>query len=265
MPSQTARARTRHPARPARAAAPRHARRVSGPLRPVPVAAPAAGAVRRGTTGVFERLRALPEHRVVDGLLRGRAWIWLIGLLLGGIVAMQVSLLKLHAGISRAVTTAGTLERQNAQLEAEIGRLSSGERVRAAAQDNGLVTPRPGAVEYLRSRSRDGVLAARRMEPPSDEAAAIMANGGREPGVLAATSTTLAGTTTTDPAATPTTTDPAAAGTTAADPATTGATAPVAPAPGTTTDPAAAGTTTDPAATGAPAPDTGAAVAPGQG
>ena len=237
MPAQTARARTRHAAR-TRSPASRHPRRVSGPLRPVPVAAPAAGVVRRGTTGAFERLRALPEHRVVDGLLRGRAWIWLIGLLLGGIVAMQVSLLKLNAGISRAVTTAGTLERQNALLESEIGRLSSGERIRDAAAQGGLVTPPAGAVTYLHARpDRDARLAARRMQPPSEEAAAIMANGGLEPGVLA-TAPVAPVTTTADPTATTTTTtDPAV---TATDPATT---------------------------TAAPPPDpvAGAVVAPGQG
>jgi hypothetical protein len=190
MPSHAApvRSRTRHSARTrptrARPAAPR---RVSGPLRPLPAGAPAGGAIRRGGTGVFERLRALPEHRAIDRLLRGRAWIWLIGLLLGGIVAMQVSLLKLNAGISRAVTTAGTLERQNAELEAENARLSSGERIRATAVEEGMITPPAGAVEFLRARpGRDPTLAARRMAPPSDEAAAIMQNGGREPGVLAA-------------------------------------------------------------------------------
>src|SRR5215212_7758627 len=118
--------------------APRHHRRISGPVaRPAPAGPP----IRRGSTGVFERIRALPETRVVDGLLRGRAWIWLIGLLLGGIVAMQVSLLKLNAGISRAVTTASTLERQNADIEAEIARLSSIERVRATAAQEGMVMP----------------------------------------------------------------------------------------------------------------------------
>ena len=101
MPQTAPRTRHARP-RPAAASGAGTPRRVSGPLRP----APAAGAaVRRGTTGVFERIRALPETRFVDRLLRGRAWIWLIGLLLGGIVAMQVSLLKLNAGISRAVTT----------------------------------------------------------------------------------------------------------------------------------------------------------------
>ena len=177
MPPQTAAARARHSQRarqaPARRSAPR---RVSGPLRPMPAAAPAAGAVRRGSTGVFERIRALPETRLVDGLLRGRAWIWLIGVLLGGIVAMQVSLLKLNAGISRAVTTASTLERQNADFEAQIARLSSGDRVRDTAIGKGMITPAPGAIEFLRARpGRDDRMAARRMQPPSDTAAEIMA------------------------------------------------------------------------------------------
>jgi hypothetical protein len=242
MPPQTAaaRARTRHAASRRTAARPIAPRRVSGPLRPAPAGAPP---LRRGNTGVFERLRALPETRVVDGLLRGRAWIWLIGVLLGGIVAMQVSLLKLNAGISRAVTTAGTLERQNADIEADIGRLSSGERVRQAALADGMLTPAAGAVVFLPARpTRDARLAARRMEPPSDSAAAIMENGGREPGVLAAapaTSTTLVAPETTDTAATT-----------------------AAPATATTTEPAATAT---PAPTPPPAPlvDNGAAVAPG--
>ena len=210
----TAAGRARHAHRSRQAPAPRRAaRRVSGPLRPIPVAAPA-GAVRRGSTGVFERIRALPETRLIDGLLRGRAWIWVIGILLGGIVAMQVSLLKLNAGISRAVTTASTLERQNAAFEAQIARLASGERVRGAAQAEGMVAPAPGTIKFLRSRpDRDGRLAARRMEPPSETAAAIMANGGFEPGVLAAaTPETVAPTTESAvPAA-----DPAAAAATTA-------------------------------------------------
>jgi hypothetical protein len=204
----------------------------------MPAAAPAAGAVRRGSTGVFERIRALPETRLVDGLLRGRVWIWLIGILLGGIVAMQVSLLKLNAGISNAVTTASTLERQNADFEAQIARLSAGDRVRNAATADNMVTPPPGTIEFLSARpDRDGRLAARRMQPPSDTADAIMKNGGYEPGVLAAAPVVPA---TTDPAATATpTADPAAATTT---PEATPTPAPVATDPATAAPEAAAGT-----------------------
>jgi len=246
MPPQTAAARARHNQRsrpaPARRAA---VRRVSGPLRPMPAGAP----VRRGSTGVFERIRALPETRLIDSLLRGRAWIWLIGVLLGGIVAMQVSLLKLNAGISRAVTTASTLERQNAAFEADIAGLSSGERVRDAALAEEMVTPPPGTIEFLSARpERDARLAARRMEPPSDTAVLIMENFGREPGVLAAAP--LAAPITTDPAAAPVTTDPAAATTTAStEPAVS------------TTDPAEATTApVEPVVT--PEPGTGAVPAP---
>jgi hypothetical protein len=207
MPRQTVAARTRHGARPrvgGRGVTPARpaARRVSGPLRPAPAGAGAA--VRRGTTGVFERIRALPETRFIDGLLRGRVWIWLIGVLLGGIVAMQVSLLKLNAGISRAVTTSATLERQNADLEADIARLSSGDRVRTAALQDGMVTPPPGGVDCLRSRGeRDAIRGARLMQPPSEQAALIMEHGGRDPNALALVTPTVA---TTDPTAATTTT-----------------------------------------------------------
>src|SRR5215212_3984 len=132
MSARTATART-HARR--SAAVPRHHRRVSGPLRPVATAAGVAlpRTRTRQRTTAFERVRALPEHRLVDGLLRSRAWIVLIAILLGGIVAMQVSLLKLNAGISRAVTSTATLERQNADMEEAISRMSSGVTVRSAA------------------------------------------------------------------------------------------------------------------------------------
>src|SRR5688572_19836297 len=123
MAARTAAARSRGHATRRAPAAPRHPRRVSGPLHRAPAVALPAPARRAGTSA-FERIRALPDHRVVDGLLRGRVWIWLIGLMLGGIVAMQVSLLKLNSGISRAVQASSTLQRQNAALETRIARLS---------------------------------------------------------------------------------------------------------------------------------------------
>ena len=46
---------------------------------------------------------------------------------------MQVSLLKLNAGIARAVETSATLERQNAELEAPSRGSPAGERIRGAA------------------------------------------------------------------------------------------------------------------------------------
>jgi hypothetical protein len=157
-------------------------RRMSGPVtRSGAVALPAP---RRGSTGLFERLSRLPDHRVVDRLLRSRLWIWALGALLGGIVTMQVSLLKLNSGISRAVETTTTLERQNAALEASIARLSSPDRIESGAATLGMVMPPAGDVGYLHSGPEDAGEAVRRMQPPSEEAAALLANGGIVPGSL---------------------------------------------------------------------------------
>ena len=232
-------ARERHAARTRIQHAPaRPQRRVSGP-----VAKPHTVPPSRPGTGVFEALRGLPDHRVIDRLLRGRVWICFVGLALMGIVAMQVSLLKLNSGIGRAVETTGTLERQNSQLEASIARLASGERIRAAADKHGMVTPAAGAVHFLHVRpGQDASRAARRMRSPSDAARELMANGGVVPGSLAAppvTSTTTT-TTVTPPAeaAAPAATPVAPAVTPAPTPA---AVTPVQPAP-TATAPTTGGT-----------------------
>jgi cell division protein FtsL len=224
-------ARERHAARTRVQRAPaRPQRRISGPAHPV--AKP--HAVPRPVTGVFERLRALPDHRIIDRLLRGRAWICFVGVALMGIVAMQVSLLKLNSGIGRAVEATATLERQNSQMEASIARLASGERIRAAADKHGLVTPPAGDVHYLRVRSSgDAARAARRMRAPSDAARELMANAGVVPGSLVAPPPATAAPAGTAPA-------------TATAPATTAAP------PGTTTTNTAAAPAVTPAPTAAP-------------
>src|SRR3954471_3912340 len=165
--------------------APLQPRRVSGPTkRPVPVGTPV-----RGRTGAFERVLRVPDHRVVDRVLRSRGIIWIIGILLGGIVAMQVSLLRLNTGISRAVQAQTTLVRQNASLEASIGRLSSADRVRDAAGDENMIDPNAGDNRYLTVHPVDAARAARRMKPPGALQKAIMANEGMVPGALSAPGT----------------------------------------------------------------------------
>jgi cell division protein FtsL len=212
MSQATARPRTRtapHRAPAQRPPAPRGPRRISGPVaRPATAPAPALPR-RRGNTGVFERLRTVPDHRVVDRLLRSRLWIIIVGALLGGIVAMQVSLLKLNSGISRAVETSATLERQNAALEASIARLGATERIRSVAATRGMVLPPAGEVRYVRVRPTDAGRAASVMTPPTEDARALLANGGVVPGSLAeeAVVGTATGTVATDAT---TTTDPTA-------------------------------------------------------
>jgi len=94
----------------------------------------------------------MPDHVVVDRLVRGRLWIGLIGCLLLGLVGMQVALLKLNAGIGRAVQQGANLDRRNGELRAEISRLGSEERIQAMGAKLGLIMPDAGSVTYLAAR-----------------------------------------------------------------------------------------------------------------
>ncbi len=184
-------------------------RRISGPLRPAPAGArvggaAAAPAARPGIAlpapgRVLEGLRGLPDHRFTDRLVGGRAWIPVVGMLLIGIVTMQVVLLRLNSGIGRSVERAAVLERENAALRAVNGRLSSGERVREAALRAGLVDPLAGSVRFLRGGA-DARRAVRGIKAPGTGAAATAA--------AAAATPTTTGVATATPTSTPTVTTP---------------------------------------------------------
>jgi cell division protein FtsL len=163
---------------------PRTSRRISGPTRPprAAVAGAAAGraplSLRLGSTAM-----RVGDARVLDRLVRGRAWIALIAVGLMGIVFMQVSMLRLNAGISRAVTAADTLERQNSTMRADISELDSGERIQDVAAKLGMVTPDAGDVRYLDAARADAGRAAAAITPPDPAKAALAAAAARAAGV----------------------------------------------------------------------------------
>jgi cell division protein FtsL len=154
-----------------RTPAPRSPRRVSGPTRPQRAALAGAGgaAVARPPLSLRLGRRAMRvgDARVLDRLVRGRAWIAIVAAALIGIVFMQVSMLKLNAGVSRAVTAADTLERQNSSLRADISKLDSGERVQDAAANLGMATRPAGEVRYLDAERASAARAAASIKPPS--------------------------------------------------------------------------------------------------
>jgi cell division protein FtsL len=156
-----------------RGPAPRVSRRISGPARPAYAGAPAAArpfALRLGATAM-----RVGDARLLDRLVRGRAWIALVAVGLMGIVFMQVSLLKLNAGISRAVTAADTLDRQNSTLRGDISNLDSAERIQSVAAKLGMITPAAGDVHYLDGRQADGARAAASIKPPNPVSATATA------------------------------------------------------------------------------------------
>ena len=195
---------------------------------------------------VGETAMQVSGSRAMDRVVLSRAWVVIVAFALIGIVAMQVSMLKLNSGIGRAVDSVATLERANATLKADISRLSSGDRIRALAGARGFRMPAPADLTFLRAGDlrTDGARAARRMVAPdasiagpagaTSAASVSAALTGEAPAANPATTTAAAPATepaaTTPPAAVtapPATTAPAS--TAAAPPAANGAVAPATP------------------------------------
>src|SRR3954454_10460966 len=157
------------------------ARRKSGAAKPRRATRPAASPVARVLNS-----RGMP---LLDRILRGPAWVVMLGALLAGIVFLNVSVLELNRGIARTDAKSADLERTNSGLRARVAKLDSGERIQQLAAARGFVMPQPGDVAYVRDRASNARLAAQRMTPPTP----------------ATTTTTTTPTATTTPA-TPTTT-----------------------------------------------------------
>jgi hypothetical protein len=246
-PAGTTTPRTAHPTR--RRPAQRPPRRVSGPARgarakagaPVPRGGAVAVTPPLGLR-LARRGGRIVDARFLDRLLRGRVWIGLLAVGLMGIVFIQVSMLRLNAGISRAITTAETLSHQNASLRADISKLDSGERIADSAGALGMVQPAAGSVNYLDARKGDARAAAQAIRPPRKDATGASTSAAAAP--AQATTTAQAAPTTAQPQAQAATAPPAAtaATTQTAPPAATQAPATTAAAPPATTTTAPAQT-----------------------
>lgn len=163
-PSSSSAARPSGPARPSghrssvrRPPAPRSPRRVSGPAGGIvgprrvsgPRQAPAMVAPRPLAARAGAFVRALPDHALLDRIIRGRVWIPLLGVLLVGIVAMQLEVLKLNAGIGRSLQSATALQGQNQLLRVSVARLGDDQRIEALAQRMGMAMPAPQEQRFL--------------------------------------------------------------------------------------------------------------------
>lgn len=215
-------------------------RRVSGPAaRPVAPRQQRREPLRARLLGF---LSALPEHSLLDRLVRGRVWIPLLGVMLGGIVAMQVELLKLNSTTGRSIELASALQSRNQILRAEVAADSAPGRIERLGLRMGMLMPGPEAITFLRARSTSSARAAASIRSPDIGAfeAALQATMSGTVGSMpllappASQSTTSAASppSTSSPATTSTTSTAGApsTATTSAAPATT-ATSPAAPPP----------------------------------
>src|SRR3954462_14572870 len=150
---------------------------VHAPARTRPVQRPAPARRRSGAAARPAPRAALPRYdfvSVLDRLLRGPAYIAVIGVLLAGIVFFNVDVLELNHGIARTDTRSTQLKRENAALTLKLAKLGSSERIQRVALQRGLVLPQPGDVRYLRTNRGDAARALRVMAAPDPSSAAAV-------------------------------------------------------------------------------------------
>jgi hypothetical protein len=123
-------------------------------------------------------VRSLPDHSLLDRLVRGRAWIPVLGVLLAGIVAMQVEVLKLGTSMGRSIERSSALQSQNELLQANVASLADDQRIERLAAGMGMVMPGPAAVAFLSAPPAGSVgqaIANIRAPDPAGFAAAVSA------------------------------------------------------------------------------------------
>jgi hypothetical protein len=120
--------------------------------RPATKRAPAARpklAVAAGRTAVA--VRELPDSSLVVRMTHGRLWIAVLGVLLVGIVALNVATLSFAAGSGKIDEQITALEKENSMLESREAERFSTARIRGEAASLGLAMPNteePKLVEY---------------------------------------------------------------------------------------------------------------------
>jgi hypothetical protein len=147
---------------------------------------------------------SLPDHQLLDRIVRGRAWIPLLGVLLAGIVAMQVEVLKLGAGIGRSIEASTALQSRNELLRASVATLADDGRIERLAAGMGMVMPAPAAVEFASPHSPGSVQRAVANIHPPDPTAFTAALPAADTDTAPAGSETPASTATATPTPTPT-------------------------------------------------------------
>jgi len=156
----------RAPAKPARgrAAAPARAPQRSRP-RPKPRRAPRRSQPRLalvvGRTAAT--VRDLPDSGLIVRMTRGRLWIGVLGLLLVGIVALNVVTLSFAASLGKIDEQTTALESENTVLSARLSKLNGVDRIRHEAGKLGLVAASTGEQAVIQAGPNDAATAAARL------------------------------------------------------------------------------------------------------
>ena len=144
------------------AALPAPGRRRRSPSRR-PVAAPKRQGTRRFVRGTAHAVTHLPESSAVVGISRSRVWIAVIGILLIGIVAVNVLTVSYGSMASNIEADIDTLNSRNAILKSTETNALSMPRVTSAATAAGMTLPETTDVRYRSYQPGDIAAAAQRL------------------------------------------------------------------------------------------------------
>jgi hypothetical protein len=146
------------------AAAPARAPRRKAPARSrrAPVRRPG-GQLIPLAVGTASAVRNLPDSGLIVRLTHGRAWIAVLGVLLVGIVTLNVITLSLAADAGHVDQNIQALEQENTLLRSRDAERSGAARVRHDAASLGLGAAPTSEVGYVRAEPSDVVTAAHRL------------------------------------------------------------------------------------------------------
>jgi hypothetical protein len=113
--------------------------------------------------GTATAVRHLPDSSLMVRMTRGRAWIGVLGVLLAGIVAINVVTLSLSASAGQIDRNIAALEAENSLLGGRVAQRYGVARVRHEAAALGLVTATTDQIGYVRASAHDAAVAAKRL------------------------------------------------------------------------------------------------------
>jgi cell division protein FtsL len=95
--------------------------------------------------------RPAPKRRAKSktGVAGGLAWIVVAGVLLAGIVALNVAVLRLNVQLDRMNNQSDKLRAENAALGAKISAAASSPRIQALAKAHGFLPADPTTIGYI--------------------------------------------------------------------------------------------------------------------
>lgn len=112
------------------------------------------------------------DSRLIVRLTRSQAWIGIVGVLLIGIVALNVYSLGMSSVVSSTAERALELERQNSLLRERIGKIRQNGQIERSAAKLGLGQPTSEELVRVSARKGDAAAAAARLKGQATPVAA---------------------------------------------------------------------------------------------